>query len=251
VRRGLAPSRAGAVEAVHAGRVLVAGAPASSPARQVHPEEAIALTGPPPPFVSRGGVKLAAALDAFGVDPAGRVCADIGASTGGFTDCLLQRGADTVFAVDVGRGQLAWAVRNDPRVTVMERTNVRELGAGALVPAPDLLAVDVSFISLRTIAPNLLEIAAFDAEFVLLVKPQFEAGRARVGKGGIVRDVDVRVDVVGEVITGLERAGLGARRLCASPITGADGNAEFLAYARRGPATIDGDEVAGVVRSAS
>jgi 23S rRNA (cytidine1920-2'-O)/16S rRNA (cytidine1409-2'-O)-methyltransferase len=251
VRRGLAPSRTGAVEAVNAGRVLVEGAPATSPARQVRPEDAIAITGPPPPFVSRGGTKLAAALDAFGIDPSGHVCADIGASTGGFTDCLLQRGALQVFAVDVGRGQLAWTVRNDPRVTVMERTNVRMLGAGALVPAPDLVVVDVSFISLRTIARNLLEIAGPDADFVLLVKPQFEAGRARVGKGGIVRDVEVRVDVVAEVVAGLDGEGLGVRALVPSPITGADGNVELLAHARRGSPTIDDQEVDRIVRSAA
>jgi 23S rRNA (cytidine1920-2'-O)/16S rRNA (cytidine1409-2'-O)-methyltransferase len=231
--------------------VLVEGAPANSPARQVRPEDAIAITGPPPPFVSRGGTKLSAAIDAFGIDPSGRVCADIGASTGGFTDCLLQRGAMQVFAVDVGRGQLAWTVRNDPRVTVMERTNVRMLGADAFVPAPDLVVVDVSFISLRTIAPNLLEVAGPDADFVLLVKPQFEAGRARVGKGGIVRDVEVRVDVVAEVVVGLDREGLGVRALVPSPITGADGNVELLAHARRGSATIDDQEVDRIVRSAA
>jgi 23S rRNA (cytidine1920-2'-O)/16S rRNA (cytidine1409-2'-O)-methyltransferase len=236
---------------VHAGRVLVAGAPATSPARQVRPEEAIALTGPPPPFVSRGGAKLAPALDAFAIDPAGRICADIGASTGGFTDCLLQRGATRVFAVDVGRGQLAWTIRNDPRVTVMERTNVRRLGAGALAPAPDLVTVDVSFISLRTIARNLREIARPDADFVLLVKPQFEAGRARVGKGGIVRDVDVRVDVVGEVVAGLDQEGLGVRAVCPSPITGADGNVEYLAHARRASASLDADEIERAVRGAA
>jgi TlyA family rRNA methyltransferase/putative hemolysin len=146
VRRGLATSRAVAVEAVTQGRVLVAGAPATSPARQVAADEPIALSAPDAPFVSRGGRKLDAALAAFAVDPTDRWCVDVGASTGGFTDCLLQHGARHVFAIDVGRGQLAWTLRNDERVTVMERTNVRMLAAGALDPVPDLCVVDVSFI---------------------------------------------------------------------------------------------------------
>ena len=160
VRRGLATSRAGAVEAVTQGRVLVAGAPATSPARQVAADEPIALSAPDAPFVSRGGRKLDAALAAFAVDPTDRWCVDVGASTGGFTDCLLQHGARHVFAIDVGRGQLAWTLRNDARVTVMERTNVRMLAAGALDPVPDLCVVDVSFISLRTVAPHLLDLTA-------------------------------------------------------------------------------------------
>jgi 23S rRNA (cytidine1920-2'-O)/16S rRNA (cytidine1409-2'-O)-methyltransferase len=260
VRRGLATSRAGAVEAVTQGRVLVAGAPATSPARQVAPDEPIALSAPDAPFVSRGGRKLDAALAAFAVDPTDRWCVDVGASTGGFTDCLLQHGARHVFAIDVGRGQLAWTLRNDERVTVMERTNVRMLAAGALDPVPDLCVVDVSFISLRTVAPHLLDLTARDADYLLLVKPQFEAGRARVGKGGIVRDLDVRVDVVGEVVAGLAACGLGIRGLIASPITGADGNVEFLAYARRTASVgadaaamplIEAGEIAAVVRGAA
>ena len=242
------------------GRVLVAGAPATSPARQVAPDEPIALSAPDAPFVSHGGRKLDAALATFAVDPTDRWCVDVGASTGGFTDCLLQHGARHVFAIDVGRGQLAWTLRNDERVTVMERTNVRMLAAGTLDPVPDLCVVDVSFISLCTVAPHLLDLTARDAEYLLLVKPQFEAGRARVAKGGIVRDLDVRVDVVGEVVAGLAACGLGVRRLIASPITGADGNVEFLAYARRTASVganaaavplIDAGEIAAVVRGAA
>jgi 23S rRNA (cytidine1920-2'-O)/16S rRNA (cytidine1409-2'-O)-methyltransferase len=256
VRRGLATSRAGAVEAVTQGRVLVAGAPATSPARQVAADEPIVLSAPDAPFVSRGGRKLDAALAAFAVDPTDRWCVDVGASTGGFTDCLLQHGARHVFAIDVGRGQLAWTLRNDARVTVMERTNVRMLAAGALDPVPDLCVVDVSFISLRTVAPHLLDLTARDSEYVLLVKPQFEAGRARVGKGGIIRDLDVRVEVVGEVVAGLAERGLGVEGLLASPITGADGNVEFLAFARRTAAAVDGPSIdagaiAAVVRGAA
>jgi 23S rRNA (cytidine1920-2'-O)/16S rRNA (cytidine1409-2'-O)-methyltransferase len=251
VRRGLATSRAGAVEAVTQGRVRVAGAPATSPARQVAPDEPIAISAPDAPFVSRGGRKLDAALTAFAVDPTDRWCVDVGASTGGFTDCLLQHGARHVFAVDVGRGQLAWTLRNDPRVTVMERTNVRDLAAGAFEPIPTLCVVDVSFISLRTVAAHLLDLTAGESDYVLLVKPQFEAGRARVGKGGIVRDLDVRIDVVCEVVSGLADRGLGVQALLASPITGADGNVEFLAFARREAPTVDADDVAAVVRGAA
>jgi 23S rRNA (cytidine1920-2'-O)/16S rRNA (cytidine1409-2'-O)-methyltransferase len=250
VRRGLARSRAGAVDAVQAGRVVVGGAPATSPARQVRADEPISISAPEPPFVSRGGVKLAAALDAFAIDPRGRECVDVGASTGGFTDCLLQRDARHVVAIDVGHGQLAWSLRNDPRVTVMERTNVRELEAGALMPVPDLCVADVSFISLRTIAPNLVAIAAPESDYVLLVKPQFEAGRARVGKGGIVRDIDVRSQIVAEVVAGLSEQSLSVLALRASPITGADGNVEFLAHARRARAQLDGAAIDDIVRSA-
>jgi 23S rRNA (cytidine1920-2'-O)/16S rRNA (cytidine1409-2'-O)-methyltransferase len=193
-------------------------------------------------------VKLAAALETFAVDPRGRDCVDLGASTGGFTDCLLQCGARHVVAVDVGQGQLAWALRNDPRVTVMERTNVRELEDGALTPVPDVCVADLSFISLRTVAPNLLAITAPECDYILLVKPQFEAGRARVGKGGIVRDIEVRSEVVAEVVGGLSEQSLGVVGLRASPITGADGNVEFLAHARRGRARLDRAAVDDIVR---
>jgi 23S rRNA (cytidine1920-2'-O)/16S rRNA (cytidine1409-2'-O)-methyltransferase len=232
------PSRARAVEAIGEGRVLVGGAPATTAARQVAPEEAVVVVEGANEYVSRGGHKLAAALDAFVVEVDGVTAVDVGASTGGFTDCLLQRGAAHVFAIDVGRAQLAWSLRQDPRVTVMERTNVRDLGEGALDPVPTLCVVDVSFISLRTIAPHLLAIAAPDAAFVLLVKPQFEAGRARVGRGGIVRDADVREAVLREVVAGLDAHGLGVTEVITSPLRGADGNVEFLAHARRGRATV-------------
>jgi 23S rRNA (cytidine1920-2'-O)/16S rRNA (cytidine1409-2'-O)-methyltransferase len=248
VRRGLVPSRAGAVAAVNEGRVLVAGAPATSPARQVGVDEAISVSGAAPAFVSRGGIKLAAALDAFAVDPSGRWCVDVGASTGGFTDCLLQRGAAHVVAIDVGRGQLAWSLRTDPRVTVMERTNVRTLDAGALQPVPDLCVADVSFISLRTIAPHVVAFTVPESDYVMLIKPQFEAGRARVGKGGIVRDPVVRAAVVAEVVSDLEAQGLGVVALITSPITGAEGNIEYLAHAVRGRTSIDRAVIDAVVR---
>jgi 23S rRNA (cytidine1920-2'-O)/16S rRNA (cytidine1409-2'-O)-methyltransferase len=235
---------------VTAGRVLVGGAPATSPARQVAGDEPIALTAPPSPYVSRGGFKLAGALDAFGVEVASRRCVDVGATTGGFTDCLLQRGATHVTAIDVGRGQLDWRLRTDDRVTVWERTNVRDLAPGALQPLANVCVADVSFISLTKVAPHLLDLTTADAVFVLLVKPQYEAGRARLGKGGIVRDVEVRVDVVDEVVAGLDRAGLGVHDLVESPITGADGNVEYLVLATRGPGIVDRARVEAVVRGA-
>jgi 23S rRNA (cytidine1920-2'-O)/16S rRNA (cytidine1409-2'-O)-methyltransferase len=254
VRRGLAPSRARAVEVIDSGRVRVGGAPATSPARQVAADEAVTVAAPPDArtdtYVSRGGHKLAAALDAFSVAVGGRRAVDVGASTGGFTDCLLQRGAAHVVAIDVGRGQLAWSLRNDPRVTVMERTNVRLLAANDVDPPADLCVADVSFISLRTIAANLLALTTADAEYVLLVKPQFEAGRSRVGKGGIVRDPEVHADVLAEVVEGLTAAGLGVDASVPSPLRGADGNVEFLVHAKRGAAALDRAAIDEVVRTA-
>ena len=251
VRRGLVPSRTRAVEVIGAGRVLVGGSPASTPARQVDGAEAIALLAAEgPEYVSRGGYKLAGALDAFGVDAGGRTAVDVGSSTGGFTDCLLQRGAAHVFAIDVGRSQLAWSLRSDRRVTVMERTNVRDLGAGALAPVPDLCVADLSFVSLRTVVPNLLAIVSGDAEFVLLVKPQYEAGRARVGRRGIVRDAEVHAAVLREVVDGLASAGLDIDVIAVSPLRGADGNIEFLAHARRGAANVAATAIDAVVARA-
>jgi 23S rRNA (cytidine1920-2'-O)/16S rRNA (cytidine1409-2'-O)-methyltransferase len=251
VRRGLVSSRAQAVEAIHTGRVTVGGARANAPARMVGPGEALRVTGDGPRFVSRGGEKLAAALTGFGVDVHGARCLDAGASSGGFTDCLLQAGAAHVVAVDVGRGQLAWAIRTDPRVTVMERTNVRDLTADALGGAADVAVADLSFISLLTVAPALARCTTADAELVLLVKPQFEAGRARIGKGGVVRDPVVHRAVRGEVRDGLARAGLRATAALASPLRGADGNVEFLFQAAKRGSLVDDATLDDVVASAS
>ncbi len=239
------------MEAIDAGRVLVGGAPASTAARQVEGGEAIALLAAEgPAYVSRGGHKLAAGLDAFGVEVSGRRALDAGASTGGFTDCLLQRGAVHVYAVDVGRAQLAWSLRQDPRVTVMERTNIRDVAPDALEPRPDLCVADLSFISLRTVAPNLVALTTVATDFVLLVKPQYEAGRARVGRRGIVRDPEVHAAVLHEVVAGLATASLGVDGVCPSPFRGADGNVEFLVHTRRGPAILTDDTVAEVVTRA-
>jgi 23S rRNA (cytidine1920-2'-O)/16S rRNA (cytidine1409-2'-O)-methyltransferase len=238
VRRGLVPSRTRAAEAIDAGRVLVGGSLALTPARQVAADESVTVTAADAEFVSRGGHKLARGLDAFELDVRGRVAVDVGASTGGFTDCLLQRGCASVVAIDVGRGQLAWSLREDPRVTVMERTNVRDLAEGAIVPVPDVCVVDVSFISLRTIAANLLALCDPGTDFVLLIKPQYEAGRGRVGRGGVVRDTSVHRAVLDEVVTGLADSGLVVSAVVPSPLRGADGNVEFLAHARRDAARV-------------
>jgi 23S rRNA (cytidine1920-2'-O)/16S rRNA (cytidine1409-2'-O)-methyltransferase len=236
VRRGIASSRTQAQAAVRQGSVRVGGAVALKPSTLVAPGDVIELTRPRGRFVSRGGEKLEAALDRFRVDPAGRDCLDAGASTGGFTDCLLRRGAARVVAVDVGYGQLAWSLRRDPRVVVLERTNVRDLGPSDLPYAPDLVVADLSFISLRLVVPALVSVAAPRAEAVLLVKPQFEAGRSDVGGGGVVRDPLVWRRAVEGVIDACERVGLSAAGVMASPLTGPAGNVEFLLYATRGAA---------------
>ncbi len=238
VRRGLVVSRAAAKEAVDARQVRVGGTVATVPASMVTADAAIDLVGDDVrPFVSRAGGKLAAALDRFGVDPAGRRCLDAGASTGGFTDALLQRGAAHVIAVDVGYGQLAWPMRTDQRVTVLERTNVRDLTRDALPYAPDLVVADLSFISLRLVLPRLAELAAPDATFLVLVKPQFEAGKADIGRGGVVRDPIVWSRVIDEVIASGAALGLGARAVMASPLPGPAGNVEFVLQLGPGPDT--------------
>jgi 23S rRNA (cytidine1920-2'-O)/16S rRNA (cytidine1409-2'-O)-methyltransferase len=240
VRRGLLGSRRQAVEAITAGRVRVGGSPAPAPARLVAPDEAIQVTGDPPRFVSRGGEKLAAALDRFELDVRGRRALDAGASTGGFTDCLLQAGAVHVDAVDVGRGQLAWSLRDDPRVTVRERVNVRHLESGDLGGPVDVTVADLSFISLVTVAPALARCTTPEGDLVLLVKPQFEAGRARIGKGGVVRDPAVHRAVLHEVRDGLRDAHLQIVDVMVSPLRGADGNVEFLVHCdAHGPALDD------------
>ncbi len=218
------------------GRVRVGGLPATTSARRVDAGTAVTVATDGPQYVSRGGVKLAGALAAFSLDVRDRIALDAGASTGGFTDCLLQHGAMRVHAVDVGRGQLAWSLRQDPRVVVYERTNVRTFDPVRLGEPVDIVVADLSFISLRTVAPALLACATPAAEFVLLVKPQFEAGPARVGRGGIVRDPEVHAAVLHEIVDGLAAAGLFVTGVVGSPIRGADGNREFLVRAdRTGP----------------
>lgn len=246
VRRGLVDSRSRASEAIAAGRVLVDGAPTDRPARQVSPAEHVTVEGEPRRFVSRGGEKLDAALVAFPIAVAGRRALDVGASTGGFTDCLLQHGAAHVHAVDVGRGQLAWSLRSDPRVTLLERTNARHLQSDAVDGPVPLAVADVSFISLRTIAPALARVTTPDADLVLLAKPQFEVGRGRVPRGGVVRDPAVHADVLTTLAVGLAEAGLPVVTATASPLRGADGNREFLLWVRRDRPAADPAAIAAV-----
>ena len=230
VAQGLVPSRQRAQAMVRAGLVRVAGATADRPDQMVDPDVSIDLDRVKT-YVSRGGDKLAAALDAFGTDPAGRVCLDVGASTGGFTDLLLQRGAARVIAVDVGYGQLAWSLRQDPRVTVLERVNIRYLDR---LPVPaDLAVIDVSFISLRLVLPRVRELLSLPGEVVALVKPQFEVGKGAVGKGGVVRDPDQHRQVLSELRQFAEEIGYEVAAEIPSPILGAKGNREFLMHLRR------------------
>ncbi len=196
----------------------------------VRPEETVEVRADASAYVSRGGEKLAAALAVFGVDPAGRPALDVGASTGGFTDCLLRRGAARVYAVDVGYGQLAWGLRGDPRVTVLERTNARNM-TGALFPVPPTLAtVDVSFISLDKVLPVLGQVLGQPGEVVALIKPQFEAGRGKVGKGGVVRDRAVHREVLGRVVTAARAGGFACLGLTHSPLKGPAGNIEYFIH---------------------
>ena len=232
MRRGLVPSRERARADIAAGRVTVAGAPVDKAARLVAPDEPIELAGPPPRYVGRGGEKLAAALERFAIDPSGRRALDAGASTGGFTDCLLQHGASAVVAVDVGYGQIHERLRADPRVDVRDRTNVRDLRAADIGAPVDLLTADLSFISLTTVLDALLGLCAPGADLVLLVKPQFEAGRREASRGrGVIRDPAVHQRVLDEVTGALTGRGAAIMGVMESPLRGADGNVEFLLHA--------------------
>ena len=251
VRRGLARSREQAAELVHAGRVRVAGRTATKPATAVEPATPLLVAGDTADagYASRGGHKLAGALDAFaagGLTVEGRRALDAGASTGGFTDVLLRRGAAHVTAVDVGYGQLAWALRTDPRVTVLDRTNVRGLTPDAIGGPADLTVADLSFISLRLVLPALAACTAGDGDLVPMVKPQFEVGRDRVGAGGVVRDPALRAGAVLAVATAAAAAGFGTRAVVASPLPGPSGNVEFFLWLRRDAPPADPDAVRGV-----
>jgi 23S rRNA (cytidine1920-2'-O)/16S rRNA (cytidine1409-2'-O)-methyltransferase len=241
VRRGLVDSRQEAQAAVAAGSVLVSGAQADKPARLVAPDEPVVLLGPPSPYVGRGGLKLEAALERFPIAVTGRRALDAGASTGGFTDCLLQRGAAHVYAVDVGHGQLHPSLRRHPDVTVLEHTNVRTLTVAELTaadpayePCP-LVVADLSFISLRSVVPALTgPVAAPGADLILLVKPQFEAGRAAVSRGkGVIRDPALWLGALQGVASALHDAKTGIMGAMVSPLTGSAGNVEFLLHARK------------------
>jgi 23S rRNA (cytidine1920-2'-O)/16S rRNA (cytidine1409-2'-O)-methyltransferase len=242
VRRDLAASRTQAQELIASRQVLVGGAVAEKAARQVDPGDAIELRGTGPRFVSRGGEKLAAALERFSIDVSGLRVVDAGSSTGGFTDCVLQAGAAEVVAIDVGRNQLHERLRADQRVAVHEQTNIRDLDPATVGGPGDVLVGDLSFISLRTVADALLACTSAGGELVLLVKPQFEAGKAEADRGrGVIRDAVVWRRTLLEVCVALEERGAAIMGAMASPITGGDGNVEFLVHARRGATSDDLD----------
>lgn len=248
VRRKLARSREQAAQLIEAGRVTVGGRRAAKPATQVDTAAAIVVAESPdgPDYVSRGAHKLIGALDTFkSLAVEGRRCLDAGASTGGFTDVLLRRGAAHVVAVDVGYGQLAWSLRNDERVTVMERVNVRDLTPELVGEPPTLVVGDLSFISLRLVLPALAAVAAPDADFVMLVKPQFEVGKDRVGAGGVVRDPELRAEAVRGAAAAAAELGLAVRGVTYSPLPGPSGNVEYLLWLGKGegePPVADLDE---------
>ncbi len=254
VRRGLARSREHAATLVQDGRVTVAGARATKPATGVTTDAAIVVREDPatPDYVSRGGHKLAGALAVFaplGLEVEGRRCLDAGASTGGFTDVLLRVGAAQVVAVDVGYGQLAWSLRQDPRVVVHDRTNIRDLSLDVVGEPVDLVVGDLSFISLTLVLDALIGVCAPDADLALMVKPQFEVGRERVGKGGVVRDPALRAEAVATVAAAAATRGWGPCAVAASPLPGPSGNREFFLWLRRGPATLSTDDIDAVVRT--
>lgn len=228
VERGLAPSREKAVALVMAGCVFAEGAKILKPGQMLNRGLEIALKGEDHPYVGRGGVKLAHALTSFGIDVAGKVCMDVGASTGGFTDCLLQNGAARVYAVDVGYGQLAWKIAKDERVVVIERTNIRKIDLALIPDKIDVVVADVSFISLTLVLPHIGTFLSSSASIIALIKPQFEVGRGLVGKGGIVKDPKLHEMVTQKIKAAGISLGWNFVGVIASPILGAKGNKEFL-----------------------
>jgi 23S rRNA (cytidine1920-2'-O)/16S rRNA (cytidine1409-2'-O)-methyltransferase len=253
VRRGLARSREHAGELIAAGRVKVAGAPASKAATGVTTDVAIVVSQDPgrPDYVSRGGHKLAGALAVLGpqgLEVRGRRCLDAGASTGGFTDVLLRAGAAEVVAVDVGYGQLAWSLRRHDRVHVHDRTNIRDLTVETIGGPVDLVVGDLSFISLELVMDALTGVTRDGGDLALMVKPQFEVGKDRVGKGGVVRDLGLRAEAVAAVAAAAARRGWGARAVTTSPLPGPSGNVEYFLWLRRGAATVGEDEIVAEVR---
>jgi 23S rRNA (cytidine1920-2'-O)/16S rRNA (cytidine1409-2'-O)-methyltransferase len=234
VERGLADSRAKAQALILAGQVFAGERRLDKPGQGVAADIALEVRGSSSPYVSRGGLKLAHGLNHFGIDPKGMVAIDVGASTGGFSDVLLQRGVAKVYAVDVGHGQLDWRLRNDPRVVVLERTNARYLSRDLIAEPVDLVVCDASFISLRLVLPPALQLAHAGACLLALIKPQFEVGKGQVGKGGVVRDPVLHAEVCAEIANWLaEQQGWRVLGTTESPITGPKGNREFLVAARR------------------
>ncbi|MDP6558927.1 MAG: TlyA family RNA methyltransferase [Candidatus Binatia bacterium] len=230
IRRGLATSREEGKRRIMAGEVLVDDWPVTKVGTLVNLEAPIRLRGRSSPYVSRGGLKLEKAVDDFAVQVRDRVVLDVGASTGGFTDCLLRRGARLVYAVDVGYGQFDWKLRNDPRIIVFEKKNIRTLRPEELSDAPELAVVDVSFISLRLVIPQVMKVLADPGEILALIKPQFEVGKGKVGKGGVVRSGNEHLRVVGEIREAAETMGLEVGGVMESPLLGPKGNKEFFIH---------------------
>ena len=245
--QGLTESRERAKTTIMSGLVYVNGQKADKPGMQVSPDAKIEVRGNALPYVSRGGFKLEKALQVFPIDPAGMVCIDCGASTGGFTDVLLKNGAAKVYAVDVGYGQLAWSLRNDDRVISMERTNVRYITAEQIPEALDLAVMDLSFISIELILPAVYPLLKDNADVVCLIKPQFEAGREEVGKKGVVRDPAVHEKVIRGILDFVPQIGFSAVGLDYSPIRGPEGNIEYLCHLKKGKHTADLPDAADVV----
>lgn len=231
VQRGLVESRERGQALILAGQVLVNGQKQEKAGALVPEDAEIRILGKVLPYVSRGGLKLEAALREFGIDVSGSTALDVGASTGGFTDCLLQHGAVRVYAVDVGYGQMAWKIRQDPHVVVIERVNVRDLQPSLIPESIDIVVIDVSFISLEKVIPSIMQFLKPGSDLIALIKPQFEAGRAQVGKGGIVRDEAARNAAVDRVAGFIGGLGFEVKAIMPSPITGQDGNVEFLIHA--------------------
>ncbi len=234
VERGLVSSREQARRLIMAGAVVAGEQRADKPGTLVDPETALRLkAAAQSPYVSRGGHKLAGGLQAFGLDVTGITALDVGASTGGFTDCLLQHGAAKVFAVDVGYGQLAWSLRQDPRVVNLERRNIRHLAPDELHPPPGLAVIDASFISLTLVIPHVSRLIAAEGEIVALVKPQFEVGKGRVGKGGVVRDPALHAEVLADLQARMDGWQLAVKGVTQSPLRGPKGNKEFFLYGQK------------------
>lgn len=248
--RGLCDSRSRAQALIMSGAVFVDGQKCDKAGTPVADDAAVEVRGETCPFVSRGGLKLEKALREFGVDPTGYVCSDSGASTGGFTDCLLQKGAKKVFAIDVGYGQLAWALRTDSRVVCMERTNIRYVTPEDLGEPLDLSVVDVSFISLRLVLPAVQKLLKPTGQVLCLIKPQFEAGKDKVGKKGVVREKSTHVEVLEQFLGLADELGFTVRNLTFSPVKGPEGNIEFLGHLSMQPADVERPDVAALVDAA-
>lgn len=246
---GLTESRERAKTTVMSGLVFVDGKRIDKPGTQVSPDSKIEVKGSAIPYVSRGGLKLEKALKVFNIDPTGMHCIDCGASTGGFTDVLLKNGAEKVFAVDVGYGQLAWSLRQDERVVNMERTNIRHISPEQIPEALDLAVADLSFISLKLVLPAISSVLKDKAELVCLIKPQFEAGKDEVGKKGVVRDESVHLAVIESILDFVPTIGLTVLGLDYSPIKGPEGNIEYLCYMKKGGGEAPDINAAGIVEA--